>query len=751
MTTTTPSRIEQPLEQRLELDIGGMTCSACANAIERKLGKLDGVTASVNFATERATVTGLGPDDAASAIAQVERAGYTAAVHTPGDDAWSARAAETRTSTLRLRLAVAALFTIPLCDITIILALVPAWRFPGWQALCVLLAVPIVTWAAWPFHKATLRGLRHRSTSMDTLVSLGVVVSFGWALWTLLVDPATAPGYWLGFGKTPAGADSIYLDVAAGMVTFQLAGRYFESRSRRRAADVLEAIGDLGVTEAQLLTDGEEKTVPLSAVRVGNLVVVRPGGRIPVDGTVSDGDATLDVSAMTGESVPVEATAGTAVIGGTLVQGGRLIIRADAVGTRTRLAQMAAVADDAQRRKAAVQRTVDRVTSVFVPVVIGIAILVAVGWLISGAEAGTAIANGVAVLIIACPCALGLATPTALMVGVGRGGQLGVLIKGPDALEASGRIDTVVLDKTGTLTTGRMTLTAIDTFTTDADTALTLAGALEAASEHPIGTAITIAAHTRFGSLERVSDFTAHTSLGAAGMIGRRHCVIGRRELLKQSGVAVDERVAAVIEQREAFGATVVLLAIDGEVGAVLTVQDTLRPGAIEAVAQLRALGLRTVLLSGDSESAATAIGTEVGVDEVIARVLPDEKAERIAQLQAAGHHVAMVGDGVNDSAALATATLGVAVVQGTDIAMKAADVIIVREDLRAVVEAVQLSRATLRTIRMNLVWAFGYNIAAIPLAAAGLLNPLIAAAAMALSSTLVVSNSLRLRSYGGH
>ncbi|OIH92605.1 copper-translocating P-type ATPase [Curtobacterium sp. MCBA15_001] len=728
-----------------------MTCSACANAIERKLGKLDGVTASVNFATERATVTGLGPDDAASAIAQVERAGYTAAVHTPGDDAWSARAAETRTSTLRLRLAVAALFTIPLCDITIILALVPAWRFPGWQALCVLLAVPIVTWAAWPFHKATLRGLRHRSTSMDTLVSLGVVVSFGWALWTLLVDPATAPGYWLGFGKTPAGADSIYLDVAAGMVTFQLAGRYFESRSRRRAADVLEAIGDLGVTEAQLLTDGEEKTVPLSAVRVGNLVVVRPGGRIPVDGTVSDGDATLDVSAMTGESVPVEATAGTAVIGGTLVQGGRLIIRADAVGTRTRLAQMAAVADDAQRRKAAVQRTVDRVTSVFVPVVIGIAILVAVGWLISGAEAGTAIANGVAVLIIACPCALGLATPTALMVGVGRGGQLGVLIKGPDALEASGRIDTVVLDKTGTLTTGRMTLTAIDTFTTDADTALTLAGALEAASEHPIGTAITIAAHTRFGSLERVSDFTAHTSLGAAGMIGRRHCVIGRRELLKQSGVAVDERVAAVIEQREAFGATVVLLAIDGEVGAVLTVQDTLRPGAIEAVAQLRALGLRTVLLSGDSESAATAIGTEVGVDEVIARVLPDEKAERIAQLQAAGHHVAMVGDGVNDSAALATATLGVAVVQGTDIAMKAADVIIVREDLRAVVEAVQLSRATLRTIRMNLVWAFGYNIAAIPLAAAGLLNPLIAAAAMALSSTLVVSNSLRLRSYGGH
>ncbi|PYY64441.1 heavy metal translocating P-type ATPase [Curtobacterium sp. MCPF17_003] len=748
MTTTTPSRIDQQAEQRLELDIGGMTCSACANAIERKLGKLDGVTASVNFATERATVAGLGPDDAATAIAQVERAGYTAAVHTPGDDAWSARAAETRTTTLRRRLAVAALLTIPLCDITIILALVPAWRFPGWQALCVLLAVPIVTWAAWPFHKATLRGLRHRSTSMDTLVSLGAVVSFGWALWTLLVDPATTPGYWLGFGKTPAGADSIYLDVAAGMVTFQLAGRYFESRSRRRAADVLEAIGDLGVTEARLLTDGEERTVPVSAVRVGNFVVVRPGGRIPVDGTVTDGAATLDVSAMTGESIPVEAAAGTIVIGGTLVQGGRLIIRADAVGTRTRLAQMAAVADDAQRRKAAVQRTVDRVTSVFVPVVIGIAILVAAGWLISGAAAGTAIANGVAVLIIACPCALGLATPTALMVGVGRGGQLGVLIKGPDALEASGRIDTVVLDKTGTLTTGQMTLTAIDTFTTDADTALTLAGALEAASEHPIGKAITSAASIQLGTLEPVAEFTAHTGLGAAGIIGGRHCVIGRRELLEQSGVAVDDRVAAVVEQREATGATVVLLAVDGDVAAVLTVTDTLRPGAAEAVAQLRALGLRTVLLSGDSETTAAAVGAEVGVDEVIARVLPDEKAERIAQLQAAGHHVAMVGDGVNDSAALATATLGVAVVQGTDIAMKAADVIIVREDLRAVVDAVQLSRATLRTIRTNLFWAFGYNIAAIPLAAAGLLNPLIAAAAMALSSTLVVSNSLRLRSY---
>ncbi|PCN48226.1 copper-translocating P-type ATPase [Curtobacterium sp. 'Ferrero'] len=726
-----------------------MTCSACANAIERKLGKLDGVTASVNFATERATVSGLGPDDAGTAIAQVERAGYTAAVHTPGDDAWSARAAETRTTTLRRRLAVAALLTIPLCDLTIILALVPAWRFPGWQALCVLLAVPIVTWAAWPFHRATLRGIRHRSTSMDTLVSLGAVVSFGWALWTLLVDPATTPGYWLGFGRTPAGADSIYLDVAAGMVTFQLAGRYFESRSRRRAADVLEAIGDLGVSEAQVLDDDGERTVPLGSVRVGDRVVVRPGGRVPVDGTVTEGTATVDTSAMTGESVPVEATPGDTVIGGTLVAGGRLVVRTDAVGTRTRLAQMAAVADDAQRRKAAVQRTVDRVTSVFVPVVIGIAVVVAAGWLVAGAPTGTAVANGVAVLIIACPCALGLATPTALMVGVGRGGQLGVLIKGPDALEASGRIDTVVLDKTGTLTTGRMAVTGIDTFGADADTALALAAALESASEHPIATAITTAAAERVGRPGPVADFTAHAGLGASGTVDGRRCVIGRRELLEDAGVPVDARVREVVDGREASGATVVLLAVDGVVAAVLAVRDTLRPGAVEAVGRLRRLGLRTVLLSGDAEATAAAVGAVVGVDEVIARVLPDQKAERVARLQADGHHVAMVGDGVNDSAALATATLGVAVVQGTDIAMKAADVIVVREDLQAVVDAVLLSRATLRTIRVNLVWAFGYNIAAIPLAAAGFLNPLIAAAAMALSSTLVVSNSLRLRSFG--
>ncbi|WP_066516431.1 heavy metal translocating P-type ATPase [Curtobacterium ammoniigenes] len=739
------------IEEQLELDIGGMTCSACANAIERRLNKLDGVVASVNFATERASVVGLGPEDAATAIAQVERAGYTAVVHTPGDDAWSIRAAETRTSGLRRRLAVSAFLTIPLCDLTILLALVPSWRFPGWQALCVLLAIPIVTWAAWPFHRATIRGLRHRTLSMDTLVSLGTVVSFGWALWTLLVDPSTSPGYWLGFGKTPAGADSIYLDVAAGMVTFQLGGRYFESRSRRRAADVLEAIGDLGVTEAERLDDaGDAAVVPVAELRVGDRVVVRAGGRIPVDGTVVTGAAAIDTSAMTGESVPAEIGEGDTVIGGTTTMSGHIIVRADAVGARTRLAQMAAVADDAQRRKAAVQRVVDRVTSVFVPAVIALAIVVFAVWLITGAGVATAMTNGVAVLIIACPCALGLATPTALMVGVGRGGQLGILIKGQDALESSGRIDTVVFDKTGTVTAGRMSLTAIDTFAFDGERALALAAAVESSSEHPIAAAITRAQRDRTGTVLPVEQFVGFTGLGAAGLVDGRQCLIGQTSLLEQHGVTVSDTVRALVADREARGDTIVLLAVDETVAAAFTITDSVRAGAGDTIARLRRMGLRTVLLSGDATATAEHVGASIGVDEVIARVLPDEKAGAIARMQADGHRVAMVGDGVNDSAALATAELGIAVVQGTDIAMKAADLIIVRDDLGAVVDAVQLSRATLRTIRMNLVWAFGYNVAAIPLAAAGFLNPLIAAAAMALSSTLVVTNSLRLRSFDG-
>lgn len=745
-----------PMEESLELDIGGMTCTACANTIERRLNKIDGVTASVNFATERAIISGLGEREAATAIAAVAKAGYSAALHVAGDDTWSARAAQVRTSSLRHRLTVSALLTIPLCDLTILLALVPAWRFIGWQAVCVILAVPIVTWAAWPFHRATLRGLRHGTLSMDTLVSLGVVVSFGWALWTLLVAPTDQPGYWLGFGRTPAGADSIYLDVAAGMVTFQLGGRYFESRSRRRAADVLEAIGDLAAREAAVRdpATGQERVIPIGQLKAGDTIVVRPGERIAADGTVLEGASTIDTSAMTGESIPAEVAVGDTVLGGTLNLSGRMFVRADAVGARSRLAQMAALAEDAQRRKASVQRRVDRVTAVFVPVVMVLALAVFCGWLLGGAPFSTAITNGVAVLIIACPCALGLATPTALMVGVGRGSQLGILIKGPDALEASGAIDTVVFDKTGTITEGVMRVVAADMVATEASSlhavdVVRIAAALEAASEHPIGQAIVTYSRTVVSDLPVVTEFRALVGLGAQGVVDGRNALIGNPHLLQERGITLSERVEALLREHTRDARTCVVLALDGEPVAVFALEDTVRESAAPAVAELRGLGLRTILLSGDSAAVAGPVGRAIGVDEVIADVLPEQKAKLVDDLQKAGRRVAMVGDGVNDSAALATARLGLAVVQGTDIALKSADVIIVREDLRAVPDAVRLSKATLSTIRMNLVWAFGYNVAAIPLAAAGFLNPLIAAAAMALSSTLVVANSLRLRSFG--
>lgn len=732
-----------------ELDLGGMTCTACATAIERKLNKLDGVRASVNFATERAFVSGLPVGEAPTAIAAVEKAGYTAAVHDPEDDAWTQRAASVRLSSLRRRLTVSALLTIPLCDLTILLALVPTYRFPGWQALCVLLAVPIVTWAAWPFHKATLRNLRFGSLSMDTLVSLGASVSFLWAVGTMLFAPDTAPGFWLGFGHTPAGADSIYLDVAAGMITFQLGGRYFETRSRRRAGDVLHAIANLAVKEVQLVDEsGRESTIPVGQLRIGDAFVVRPGERLAADGVVLSGRSTLDTSAMTGESTPVEVGAGDAVIGGTIAVGGTLTVRATAVGAHTRLAQMAALADDAQRRKAASQKFADRVSSVFIPIVIGIALAVAAGWLIGSHDPARAVANGIAVLIIACPCALGLATPTALMVGVGRGGQLGILIKGQDALEASGVIDTVVFDKTGTLTTGEMTLDAVVTAAgwSEAE-ALRVAAAVEHASEHAIARAITTAAG-RDGADARVVDFEALPGLGARATVDGRELLIGSPRLMVERGTALPAELAAAVDAQAQAGRSVVVLAVADAATAVFGVGDRLKDSAEDAVSRLRALGLRTVLLTGDNAAAAAAVAGRLGMDEVLSEVLPADKATAIERLQAEGRRVAMVGDGVNDSAALATANLGLAIVRGSDIALKSADIILVRDDMRVVVDAVQLSRRTLRTIRMNLVWAFGYNVAAIPIAAAGLLNPLIAAAAMAISSVLVISNSLRLRNF---
>ncbi|TFC57498.1 MULTISPECIES: cation-translocating P-type ATPase [unclassified Cryobacterium] len=739
-----------PADEYLELDVGGMTCSACANAVERRLNKLEGVTASVNFATERALVSGLPAAEAQLALDAVARAGYSAAVRSGDDDAWSLRATEVKISSLRRRLAISALLTIPLCDLTILLALVPDFRFVGWQLVCILLALPIVTWAAWPFHKATLRNLRHGSVSMDTLVSLGTVVSFGWAVYCMVFAPSTEPGYWLGFGVTPAGADSIYLDVAAGMVTFQLGGRYFETRSRRRAGDVLNAISNLAVRQARIVGEsGDEQLIATAQLRVGDTLVVLPGERLPADGIVTDGRSTLDTSAMTGESAPAEVGPGDSVIGGTVNVSGRLRIRAVAVGTRTRLAQMAALTDDAQRRKARSQTFADQVSSIFVPIVIALAVVVTVAWLWSGADASTSVGNGIAVLIIACPCALGLATPTALMVGVGRGGQLGVLIKGQDALEASGVIDTVVFDKTGTVTTGDMQVVAVVPLGShDRPSVLRAASAIEAASEHAIAQAIVGLARDELAEIAPVQNFTALTGLGAKGTVDGTVVLIGNQRFMTDQGVVILGEGNDELTNALQSSSTVVVVAVDGAAIGIIALSDTIKPSAAPAIAALQKLGLHTVLLTGDTVVVATAVGGEIGIDEVIGGVLPTDKAAVIERLQQSGHRVAMVGDGINDAAALATADLGLAMVRGADIAMKAADIILVREDLRVVVDAVLLARRTLRTIRGNLVWAFGYNIAAIPLAATGLLNPLIAAAAMAASSVFVISNSLRLRNF---
>ncbi|UYY83631.1 heavy metal translocating P-type ATPase (plasmid) [Arthrobacter sp. YA7-1] len=736
-------------ENWVELEIGGMSCAACAARIERKLNKVDGIAATVNYATERAIVHSDAPGVADAAVLAVKHAGYTARVRVPDDDEWTARATAIRISSLRRRLAVSAILSVPLCDLTIMLALVPGWRFPHWQLLCVLLAVPIVTWAALPFHQATVRGFRQASLSMDTLVSLGSIASFGWAVFTLIFGSSAGPGYWLGFGVTPQGADSIYLDVAAGMITFQLGGRYFEARSRRRAGDVLNALGRLSTKEVRVRRAGAEVLLPIGQLRAGDTFVVLPGERIAADGSISAGTTSIDTSSMTGESLPAQAGPGDQVIGGTVNIGGRIEVLAESVGTHTQLAQMAAIAEQAQHRKASVQALADKVAGIFIPLVIGIAAAVMLVWFLSGAEPRDAFGAGIAVLIIACPCSLGLATPTALMVGVGRGGQLGILIKGQDALEASGVIDTVVFDKTGTVTTGTIQVTAVEPLDGySRRELLALAAAVESGSEHALGRAITEAATLEGAVLPPVSSFETMPGLGAGALINGAAVLVGSPNLLHARGIevpgAVDSRIAVLHSE----GATVVLVAVDGRPAGIFACSDTVKTSAAATIRSLKQLGLRTVLLSGDAHGPASAVARRIGVDEVYAEVLPAQKSAAIARLQAQGRRVAMVGDGVNDAAALATANLGMAMVRGTDIAMKSADIILVRDDLQTVTDAVLLSRRTLRTIRINLIWAFGYNVAAIPIAACGLLNPLIAAAAMALSSMLVISNSLRLRNF---
>ncbi|HEY9292648.1 MAG TPA: heavy metal translocating P-type ATPase [Microlunatus sp.] len=758
-----PADVEQPT--RVELDIGGMTCAACAARIEKKLNKIDGATAIVNYATDRAVVTGL-PESATPEMVQaVKKAGYTATPVQRGDDPYATSRPDRARMLLR-RLLVAALLTLPLGNLAIVLALVPSLRFPYWQWVCVLLAIPVVFWCAWPFHRATLRNLRHGSFSMDTLVSLGVLAAFFWSVVSISLGLDDQPGYWLFWGRTPAGADSIYLEVAAAVTTFLLAGRYFEARARRSAADVLSALNDLAPSTVRVLVDGQEYLIPAGKLQPGQEFSVRPGETIAADGTVIDGSSAVDTSMMTGEPVPAELGVGARVLGGTIALNGRLLVRAVAVGGKTQLAQMAQLAEQAQARKAAVQRLVDRVVSVFVPVVLGIAVLTFIGWMIFDGDVRNGFSAAVSVLIIACPCAMGLATPTALMVGVGRAGQLGIVIKGPEALEASGSIDTVLLDKTGTLTSGEMIIEdvivigsgegardSVESPTDGAElvdgpftepTVRALAAAAEAHSEHPIGRAIAAAV----ARPAEVSDFEALSGMGASASLAGRQLLIGNGGLFAERGIAIPATAESAVTDAESAGRTAVLLAVESKIIGVLVLADRIKDSAAEGVSALHDLGLSTVLLTGDNERAAAAVGDALGVDRVIAGVLPTGKSSVIEELQADGHHVAMVGDGINDATALATANLGLAVLNGTDIALKSADMILVRKHLGVMADAIQLARRTLHTIRGNLVWAFAYNIAAIPLAAFGLLNPLIAGAAMSLSSVFVVTNSLRLRSF---
>ncbi|MCW5952462.1 MAG: copper-translocating P-type ATPase [Propionibacteriaceae bacterium] len=742
-STTTPTQDGGLLTDRVELDISGMTCAACASRIERKLNKLDGVNATVNYATERAVVLGVDPDRAPELVKAVEAAGYGAKPVSEDDEG---DGYTDRVKMLRNRLIVAALISVPLGDAAIALALAPGLRFVGWQWVLIIGAIPVVFWCAWPFHKAAWRNLRHGGTSMDTLVSLGILAAFTWSVVATILG-VPGDGYWIGWGEVPEGADSLYLEAAAVITTFLLAGRYVEARSKRSARGVLTAIGRLAPANVRVIRDGVEQVVPIGTLKVGERFVVRPGERIATDGRVLVGSSAIDTSAMTGEPVPQEATEGDRVLAGTTNTTGALIVEAEQVGAHTQLAQLAVMAEQAQARKAAVQTLVDKVVAVFVPAVLAISALTLIGWLVFGGEVRSALSAAMSVLIIACPCALGLATPTALMVGVGRGGQLGILIKGPDALEASGEIDTVVLDKTGTLTTGRMTLESAWTIAAE-DDLLALAAAVEHYSEHPIARALVEAAEARGLQLPEAAEVTALPGHGVTGRVAPEHqVVLGNAELMRGRDISI-EAAEEFLNTAAETGRTPVLVAVDGALRGGFAVADALKDTAAPAVARLRNLGLRTVLLTGDREAAARDVAEAVGADEVVAQVLPTEKAQVIERLQADGKRVAMVGDGINDAAALATANLGMAVVSGTDVALKSADIILVRRNLAAIPDAIVLARRTLRTIRGNLVWAFGYNVAAIPLAALGHLNPLIAGFAMSLSSIFVVTNSMRLRRF---
>ncbi|MGB3440311.1 MAG: heavy metal translocating P-type ATPase [Actinophytocola sp.] len=732
---------------RVELVIGGMTCASCAARIEKKLNRIDGVEASVNFATEKALVNGTAAT--VDLIATVEKMGYSAAVPAPPkpeDGAEEPHDAEVRS--LRTRLLVSLVLTVPV----VAMSMVQAFQFEYWQWAALTLTAPVVVWGALPFHRATWLNARHGAATMDTLISMGTLTALGWSLYALFFGTAGIPGMEHPFRITierTGGTGDIYLEVAAGVTAFILAGRYFEARAKSRAGSALRALLSLGVKDVAVLRDGQETRVPIDRLAVGDRFVVRPGEKIATDGVVEDGSSAVDESMLTGESVPVEVSPGSNVVGATVNAGGRLIVRATRVGADTQLAQMARLVEQAQTGKAQVQRLADRVSAVFVPIVIVLAFGTLGFWLGTGATSSAAFTAGVAVLIIACPCALGLATPTALLVGTGRGAQLGILIKGPEVLESTRRVDTVVLDKTGTLTTGQMSLVAVVVADgVPEERLLRYAGALEDASEHPIAKAIADGARARVGTLPPVTGFAAREGLGVRGTVDDHEVAAGRVVDGDDWLPALPATLAAAKEEAEAEGRTTVTVAWDGAAQGLLVVADTVKPTSADAVRQLRALGLTPVMLTGDHEAVARSVAAKVGIDEVIAGVLPSGKVEAVKALQADGRVVAMVGDGVNDAAALAQADLGLAMGTGTDVAIEASDLTLVRGDLLGAADAIRLSRRTLAVIKGNLFWAFAYNVAAIPLAAAGLLNPMLAGLTMAASSVFVVTNSLRLRSF---
>jgi Cu+-exporting ATPase len=802
MHSATEAEAPAVVSSEAELTIGGMTCASCAARVEKKLNRMDGVTASVNYATEKARVAFGAGTRLADLIATVEKTGYTAqpvqrpaptpppetpsapeatgpaeaertegtrqtreteaAADTAPEETEAERGAADALAALRQRLIVSAVLAAPV----VLLAMVPSLQFDNWQWLSLTLAAPVVVWGGLPFHRATWTNLRHGAATMDTLVSVGTLAAFGWSLWALFFGDAGMTGMRHGFDFSVSramgspllersrelgeGSSTIYLEVAAGVVTFILLGRYLEARSKRKAGSALRALMHLGAKDVSVLRNGTEVRIPVARLTVGDHFVVRPGEKIATDGTVTEGTSAVDASMLTGESVPVEVGVGDCVTGATLNAGGRLVVEATRVGADTQLSRMARLVEDAQDGKAEVQRLADRISAVFVPVVLLLALTTLVVWLLLTDDVTASFTAAVAVLIIACPCALGLATPTALMVGTGRGAQLGILIKGPEVLETTRRIDTIVLDKTGTVTTGRMTLQDVHMAPgTGATQLLRLAGALEHASEHPIAQAVATGAAERTGAaLPAVQTFTNVPGLGVRGTVDGHQVLVGRPQLLTDAGITVPEALSGFLADAAAQGRTSIAVAWDGEARGVLGVADAIKDSSAAAVAELRALGLRPVLLTGDNRAVADAVARAVGIDEVYAEVLPEEKVHVIERLRAEGRSVAMVGDGVNDAAALATADLGLAMGTGTDAAIEASDLTLVRGDLKVAADAIRLSRRTLTTIKGNLFWAFGYNVAALPLAAFGLLNPMIAGAAMAFSSVFVVTNSLRLRAF---